>query len=187
VALYKTILSLISAACIGATLIGSHAAAYEVQETKDPLKPYTKFLLNPPYESYMLRAYIEKDKSPRIDLYIVHSYLGDNRRYRSINVKWFDGSIKQPKLDDVSFDVDCSSFRYARECRSTNHLSMSISPKSWTLMSRWAKENPSEGINMQLQSQNGNDFDFKLKSTDILKFDEALLPHRQNNPVKPVK
>ena len=186
-ALFKSILSLVSAACIGVTLIGTHAAAYEVQETKDPLKPYTKLLLNPPYESYMLRAYIEKEKLPRIDLYIVHSYLGDNRRYRSINVQWFDGSIKQPKLDDVSFDVDCSSFRYAKECRSTNHLSMSISHKSWTLMSKWAKENPSEGINMQLQSQNGNDFDFKVKSTDILKFDEALSVYQQTKSVKLVK
>lgn len=135
----------------------------------------------------MLRAYIEKEKLPRIDLYIVHSYLGDNRRYRSINVQWFDGSIKQPKLDDVSFDVDCSSFRYSKECRSTNHLSMSISHKSWTLMSKWAKENPSEGINMQLQSQNGNDFDFKVKSTDILKFDEALSVYQQTKSVKLVK
>jgi len=184
---FKSVLSLVSAACIGVTLIGTQVAAYEVQETKDPLKPYTKLLLNPPHESYMLRAYIEKEKLPQIDLYIVHSYLGDNRRYRSINVQWFDGSIKQPKLDDVSFDVDCSSFRYARECRSTNHLSMSISPKSWTLMSKWAKENPSEGINMQLQSQNGNDFNLKLNSTDIIKFDEALLPYMQIKPVKVIK
>jgi len=153
-------------------------SASEVQTIKDPLKPYTKLLLNPSNEPYLLRAYIAEGKSPSIDLYIVHSYLGDNRRYRTISVLWMDGTIKHPKLDDISFDVDCSSFRYTRECRSTNHLSTSISINSWILMQKWAKQNPSESIQMQLQSQqSGNDFNFALKSSDIVKFGEALSPY----------
>lgn len=179
-ALSKSIRLIIANALSGVVAFGifSSAVAYEVQTINDPLKPYTKLLLSPSNESYLLRAYLNKGKLPKIDLYIIHSYHGDNRRYKSINVLWFDGSIKQPKLDDISFDVDCSSFRYMRKCRSTNHVSMSISVNSWNAMSKWAKDNPSSALEMQLQSQqSGNDFNFSLKSSDIIKFDDALTPH----------
>jgi len=189
-ALYKSIKSFVANACLGAVAIGicSGAFAYEVQVVEDPLKPYTKLLLDPSNEAYLLRAYITKGQLPSIDLYVVHSYYGDNRRYKTINVRWFDGTIKQPKLDDIDFDVDCSSLRYMRECRSTNHLSMSISVKSWNAMSKWAKENPTGAIDMQLQSQqSGNDFNFSLKSTDIIKFNDALMPYITVTPNKSPK
>ncbi len=179
-ALYKSINSFVANACLSAVAIGicSGAFAYDVQIVEDPLKPYTKLLLSPSNEAYLLRAYLKKGQLPSIDLYVIHSYYGDNRRYKTINVRWFDGTIKQPKLDDVNFDVDCSSFRYMRQCRSTNHVSMSISVKSWNALSKWAKENPSSAIDMQLQSQqSGNDFNFSLKSSDILKFNNALTPY----------
>jgi hypothetical protein len=179
-ALYKSIKSFVANACLSAVAIGicSGAFAYDVQIVEDPLKPYTKLLLNPPNEAYLLRAYSKKGELPSIDLYVVHSYYGDNRRYKTINVRWFDGTIRQPKLDDIDFDVDCSSLRYMRQCRSTNHLSMSISVKSWNALSKWAKENPTGAIDMQLQSQqSGNDFNFSLKSADITKFNDALTPY----------
>ena len=100
-------------------------------------------------------------------------------------MRWFDGTIKQPKLNDVDFDVDCSSFRYMRQCRSTNHVSMSISVESWNALSKWSKENPSSAIDMQLQSQqSGNDFNFSLKTSDIMKFNDALIPHLVAQPTK---
>lgn len=189
-ALYKLIKSFVIGLFISAvaTSINGNAVAYEVQTIEDPLKPYTKLLLKPSNEAYLLRAYLNKGQLPSIDLYVVHSYYGDNRRYKAINVRWFDGTIKQPKLNDVDFDVDCSSFRYMRQCRSTNHVSMSISVESWNALSKWAKENPSGAIDMQLQSQqSGNDFNFSLKSSDIVKFNDALIPYLVAQPTKSQK
>jgi hypothetical protein len=187
---YKSIKSLAISAFISVVAICMNgiAVASEVQTIEDPLKPYTKLLLSPSNEAYLLRAYLKKGQLPSIDLYVIHSYYGDNKRYKTINVRWFDGTIKQPKLDDVDFEVDCSSFRYMRQCRSTNHVSMSISFKSWNALSKWAKENPSGAIDMQLQSeQSGNDFNFSLKSSDVAKFNDALIPYVVTQPTKPRK
>jgi hypothetical protein len=187
---YKSIKALAISAFISVVAICMNgiAVASEVQTIEDPLKPYTKLLLSPSNEAYLLRAYLKKGQLPSIDLYVIHSYYGDNKRYKTINVRWFDGTIKQPKLDDVDFKVDCSSFSYMRQCRSTNHVSMSISFKSWNALSKWAKENPSGAIDMQLQSeQSGNDFNFSLKSSDVAKFNDALIPYVVAQPTKPRK
>ena len=187
---YRSIKSFAISAFIGTVAICMNgiAVASEVQTIEDPLKPYTKLLLSPSNEAYLLRAYLKKGQLPSIDLYVIHSYYGDNKRYKTINVRWLDGTIKQPKLDDVDFEVDCSSFRYMRQCRSTNHVSMSISFKSWNALSKWAKENPSGAIDMQLQSeQSGNDFNFSLKSSDVAKFNDALIPYLVAQPTKTQK
>jgi hypothetical protein len=182
---YRSIKLFAISAFIGAVAICMNgiAVASEVQTIVDPLKPYTKLLLSPSNEAYLLRAYLKKGQLPSIDPYVIHSYYGDNKRYKTINVRWLDGTIKQPKLDDVDFEVDCSSFMYMRQCKSTNHVSMSISFKSWNALSKWAKENPSGAIDMQLQSeQSGNDFNFSLKSSDVAKFNDALIPYLVAQP-----
>ena len=137
----------------------------------DPMKSFTKVILSPSSKPYLLRAYLEEDKT-EIELYIIHYYFGDHR-FQTASVKWIDGTIKNPRLTIIDTDFDCS-YSYSG-CLITIHMKIDINQNSWDLLSDWAELNLDSSIDFQIQSNySGEDFNFQLDAIDIKKFNDGI-------------
>lgn len=170
-----------SVKAVVATFIGivslttsSPAVAQTPVITKDPLKDYTKVILDFKNEPFLLRAYLKQART-EIDLYIVKSHSSDYR-FKTSSVKWIDGTLKKPKLHHIDSDFDCSAVRYGGGCRKTEHLSIDITEKSWAALTKWAQANPESSIEFQIQSNYSDvSFNFELKAQQITQFASAIL------------
>lgn len=167
---------LLSLSFLTAFLLPLSANASSVKVEKDPMQPYTRLRLSPSSKPYLLRAKVYEGK-PKVQLYIVHSYRGD-ARYHSASVKWFDGTMKTPKLYDIDTDFDCSYSRYGGGCLRTAHMMIKIKPSSWSKLAQWASKSPSGSLAVQLQSNHeGVVFDFTVNAEHINEFNAELVKH----------
>lgn len=147
---------------------------YAAEVSRDPLKDYVKILERYENKPYFFRAYVYPDETS-IQVYIRHTHRGDHR-YKSASVKWFDGTLKKPKLHDIDTDIDCSSFRYSSSCTRTEHMMIGVSKKSWLALESWARKNPESSLQVQIQAnQSGEDFNFDIDASHIISFQDELL------------
>jgi len=142
--------------------------------TKDPLKDYVKVVLDFKDEPFLLRGYLKKGK-PDVDLYIIKSGHDSDVTFKTASVRWIDGTLKKPVLNQIDTDFNCGSVRYGGRCRKTQHMSIAITDSSWNSLTKWAKQNADGSIDFQLQSNYSDiNYQFKLKADQILRFSEAL-------------
>ena len=163
------------ALCIVATQIAVASPSYAQTPviTRDPMKDYVKVVLDFKNEPFLLRGYLREGQS-NIDLYIIKSHDSDTT-FRTASVRWIDGTLKKPVLDQINSDFNCSSIRYGGRCRKTQSMSIDITEKSWRSLEKWAEENRDGAIDFQLQSNYSDvNFEFKLKADQITRFAEAL-------------
>lgn len=167
---------LLSLSFLSAFLLPLSANAASVKVEKDPMQPFTRLRLDPSSKPYLLRAKVHKG-NPQVQLYIVHSYRGD-ARYRSASVRWFDGTMKTPKLYDIDTDFDCSYSRYGGGCLRTAHMVIKITPESWSKLAQWASQSKTGSLSVQLQSDHeGEVFNFEVDAEHIIEFNAELVKH----------
>jgi len=159
---------------VASLLTGVPSQAQVPVITKDPLKDYVRVVLEFNDEPFLLRAFLKGGKS-NIDLYIIKRGHDSETRYRTATVRWIDGSLRKPVLNQIDTNFDCGSVRYGGRCRATQHMSISITEKSWNSLAKWAKQTPDGVVEFQLQSNYSDvNYGFNLKANQILRFGEAL-------------
>lgn len=170
----KSLLTVIAQLILVAVTPACEAWAGDIRISDDPMKGYTKVSMDIS-DGNLLRSYVKPNAAPSVQLYVVTTYPGENRRYRSANVKWIDGKLINIQVSHVDSDVSCSG--YSRTCFWTDQMVMEISPGSWQKLIAWAKapQGQSSSIPVQFQSRiEGTDLLIYLYAEEIRRFSDGI-------------
>lgn len=158
------------------------AWAADVRISDDPMKGYTKVSMDISGGN-LLRSYVKPNAAPSVQLYVVTTYPGENRRYRSANVQWIDGKLITIQVSNVDSDVSCSG--YSRTCFWTDQMIMEISSGSWQKLLAWAKAPQSQASSIPVQFQSrieGTDLMIYLTAEEIRRFSDGISSvHKSTN------
>jgi hypothetical protein len=171
---FKSTFASIAQLILIAVMPASEAWAGDIRISDDPMKGYTKISMDIG-DGKLLRSYVKPNSTFSVQLYVVTTYPGENRRYKSANVKWIDGKLISVQVSNVDSDVSCSG--YSRTCYWTDQMILEISSGSWQKLMVWAKSSQGQSSSIPIQFQSrieGTDLMVYLSAEDIRQFSDGI-------------